>query len=265
VNPIGRLASELRELRWAHVVVELALLVLGILIALAVNDWMQDRHDAQTERQYLELLARDLDQDLEVLEEFAAFEERQTADGVMAYRALRSGAEVEDREAVARALSHLLSRRTLRLVRATYTDLLGTGNIRLIRNTVLRDRIVKLYESNERMSTIIDRNNQAFVDQLYVAFLLNGGLIAPRPGSNLPASNAEDIEFAGRMGVPVDASADRLWRLPADAPERQVLTGQVWQRTEVSFSAIRRATSVIAEISGTRAAIGRELAQRWPK
>jgi hypothetical protein len=264
-NPIGRLADELREMRWAHVVVELVLLVLGILIALAVNDWMQDRRDAQTERQYLELLARDLDQDLEVLKEFAAYEERQTADGVMAYRALRDPAEVADKEAIAEALSRLMSRRTLRLVRATYTDLLSTGNIRLIRNTGLRDRIVKLYEANERVSTIIDRNNQAFVDQMYMGFMMSTGLIAPRSGSNLRIIDAELNEFTARIGLPVNASADRLWGLPADAPERKLLNNHVWQRAEVSFQAIARARSLIADIRGVREAIGHEVASRSPQ
>jgi len=38
-----------------------------------------------------------------------------------------------NKEAVVSALSRLTSRRTLRLVRATYTNLVSTGNLRLIR------------------------------------------------------------------------------------------------------------------------------------
>jgi len=53
MNPIGRLSRDLRDMRWGQVAVELLLLVLGILIALAIDDRMQDRRDAQTERQYL--------------------------------------------------------------------------------------------------------------------------------------------------------------------------------------------------------------------
>lgn len=106
-------------MRWAQVVVELALLVLGILIALAVDGWMEDRRDASSERRYLELLVRDLDRDLAVLDEFLGYEERQVADSVFAYFALRGGVPAEDREAVADALTRLTWRRTLRLTRAT--------------------------------------------------------------------------------------------------------------------------------------------------
>lgn len=39
------------------------------------------------EREYLQLLVRDLQRDEEILKEFMDFEARQTSDGIMAYRA----------------------------------------------------------------------------------------------------------------------------------------------------------------------------------
>jgi len=81
-----RISDQLREMRWAQVVIELLLLVLGILIALAVDDWMQGRRDARMEREYLQLLVRDMQRDDEILKEFMDFEARQTSDGIMAYR-----------------------------------------------------------------------------------------------------------------------------------------------------------------------------------
>ena len=67
MNPVRRFAAALRERRWSHVVIELALLITGILIALAVDGWIDGRRDARLERQYLELLSRDLDRDIKVL------------------------------------------------------------------------------------------------------------------------------------------------------------------------------------------------------
>ena len=83
----------------------------------------------------------------EILKEFMDFEVRQTSVGIMAYRALRTSVADANKEAVVSALSRLTSRRTLRLVRATYTNLVSTGNLRLIRNSALRDRIVKYYDA----------------------------------------------------------------------------------------------------------------------
>ena len=98
MNPLRRFSDPLREMRWTQVVIELLLLVLGILIALAVDDWMQGRRDARMEREYLQLLARDLQRDDEILKEFIYFEERQTSDGIMAYRALRTSVADADYE-----------------------------------------------------------------------------------------------------------------------------------------------------------------------
>jgi hypothetical protein len=264
VNPIRRFSDALREMRWAQVVLELALLILGILIALAVDGWMDDRRDARAERQYLELLVRDLDRDLAVLDEFIAYEERQVADSILAYRALGVGVAPEDREAVAVALFRLTGRRTLRLTRATYTDLLGTGNLRLIRTPALRDRIVALYEANERTLVIRDRNNQVFVDDMYLQYLLGSGLVAPRPSNNLAAADDTGREFAERMATPVGIANDRLWQLPADAPELAVLANKVWFRGLVSSGAIAHAQTMAGEIREIREAITAELARRWP-
>jgi len=224
--------TALQDKRLGHVLLELLLLVAGILIALGVNGWIEDRREATSERLYLERLARDFNQDLEVLDEFVSFEERQTNDAVLAYRPLCGGAAVDDREEVARALDHLTGRRTIRFARATYSDLLSTGNLRLIRDAALRDRIVKLYESNERWAAIIDRNNQVYVDQLYLGFMMGAGLVEPRPDSNLPSVVAPRQAFARRLGTRVRSPMDRLWNLPpeqldvlradGDQPERPV-------------------------------------------
>jgi hypothetical protein len=264
VNPVSRISEALREMRWAQLVLELALLILGILIALAVDGWMDDRRDVQSERRYLELLVRDLDRDLEVLGEFLDYEERQVADSVFAYRALRGGVAPEDREAVAVALTRLTWRRTLRLTRATYTDLLSTGNLRLIRTPALRDRIVGLYENNERALVIRDLNNQVFVDDMFLQYLWNSGLVAPRPARNLVVPNSSTRDFAERVALPVETTNDRLWQLPPDSSERAVLANKVWIRGHISIVAIANAQAMAGENREVREAIAAELDRRWP-
>ena len=262
---VRRILDDLRELRWGQVFVELVLLVAGILIALAVNGWIDARRDARVEREYLELLVRDLDRDLEVLKEVEDFERAQVAAAALAYRGVRIGVPPEDRETVAAALGQLTARRTLRLSRATYSDLLSTGNLRLIRNGVLRDRIVRLYEANERAQTIRDRNNQEFVDRLYVTYLLDHGWVAPRPTRQLSAVASSDRKFADRVALPLDASLDRLWQLPPDAPDWAILGSRLWYRGLVSEGAIELSQKGAAEIRVVRDAIAAELAtRRWP-
>jgi hypothetical protein len=220
-------------MRWSHVVIELLLLITGILVALAVDGWIDDRRDARLERAYLERLEQDLERNLAILDEFVDFEQRQTADGVLAYRALRGVSEME-RERVAQALSNLANRRTLRLLRATYQDLLSTGNLSLVRDQMLRDAIVRLYEEADRTIAIVDRNNEVVVEQAYGQPLHESGLITPRFPTNLPWLEAQLASLRDQIDLPVDPVADRLWQLPADSAELQLLTNRVLRRTIVS-------------------------------
>jgi hypothetical protein len=262
VNPVRRISEALREMRWTQLVLELALLILGILIALAVDGWMDDRRDARLERAYLERLERDLQQNLVILDEFIAFESRQTADGVLAFRALRGVPGIE-REAIAEGLNHLANRRTLRLMRATYQDLLSTGNLSLIRDQSLRDAIVGVYEEAERTTTVVDRNNQALVDHAYGLPLVESGLVAPRFSTNLPGRLAGQLQaLKEQIGLPPDPEADRLWRLPADAPELTRLTNRVLRRTIVSTTTRIQAESLREQFRGAHEAVLAELSRR---
>lgn len=92
--PIRRIAGDLREVRWGHVLVEFVMLVVGILLALAVNNWVEDRRDARIERQYLERLVRDFDADLALLAELSEFERSQIDSGALAWRSLAARAAV---------------------------------------------------------------------------------------------------------------------------------------------------------------------------
>ncbi len=262
MDTLRRFATALRAAQWGQILVELALLVTGILIALAVDNWIDDRRDARVEHQYLELLARDLEQDLETLAEIRQFEQAQVAASVVAWRGLHLGVAPAEREAVSAALGQLTARRTMRLRRGTYTDLLSTGNLRLIRNAQLRDRIVRLYENNERAQSIRDRNNQEFVDRMYMTYLLDEALVAPRPARELPSIRDTDASFARRAGTTVDTDDDRLWRLPPSAPEWNVLAGRVWYRGIVSEAAVAQADQTTAEIRAVRKGISDELGRR---
>jgi hypothetical protein len=165
------------------------------------------------------------------------------------------------REEVARAISRLLSRRTLRLSRSTYTDLLSTGNVRLLRNARLRDDIARLYERNDRALAIRDRNNQVFVDEVFFAYVLETGLIAPRPSNSLATSIYPVMEYDQRVGVPVTVEQDLLWKLGPGSAEWMILANKVWYRTFVSFAAIGQAKTMVSDTAAARKSITDELAR----
>ena len=62
-------ASRRHGFDWPHALVELATVVVGILIALAINNWAQAHRDAMLEARYLDRLLADSAENLKMLQE----------------------------------------------------------------------------------------------------------------------------------------------------------------------------------------------------
>jgi len=61
---LGKLARRLREHDWFAALLELLIVIAGILIALQVSNWNQDRQDRALARQYAQRLHRELQSDI---------------------------------------------------------------------------------------------------------------------------------------------------------------------------------------------------------
>ncbi len=257
----GRLTDHLRRPHWSALALELVVVVAGILLALFFDGWAQDRRDRAAEVTYLQFLERDLQQTIDQLEESKAFEGRLLEDGRVVYRSISNGVAPADRPAVSLALARLGARRTLRLANATYVDLVNTGNLQLIDDRELRDRVVQFYENAERSLAIIDRNNAFFVDEMYFGRVLASGAIIPRPafddGENVLVS--ADSTLRGALSGGYLEEPDPIWRLPLNGPEWRAVRGQVVMRMRISAIVQATADALIEEAAALRAATRAEL------
>lgn len=144
---------------------EFAVVVSGILVALALQAWYQSRQDAAREGEYLHQLAGDLDVNARGLEKSLAQDSlRMDLNRVVLQAMRRPGPLVPDS-----------ARAWLRWNRGWYSDprpilgtvttLIQTGDIRLIRDPALRAGIVSYASSMttdiERLSKNVDRLMQA--------------------------------------------------------------------------------------------------------
>ena len=227
-------------MRWLHdswtgrFLFEFVVVVAGVLVALALNAWLQERQDARSEATYLALLSRDLDRTIADLEVFVAFEERQLDDGVFAQRAIARVPIEGDTERVSEALAHLLTRQTMMLRNSTYLDLVSTGHLSLIRDAALRDAIVDFYQVTGQRFEVINRNNSYFVDDAYNTNVILSGLIQFRLSSNHPVVAANVAEMGHRLGAGFAIPEDRLWSLPPQAPEWAMVRSSLMGRMLVS-------------------------------
>ena len=59
---LSRLAGAFTRRHWSTLVIELALIVVGIVVALSIDDWARERDGQRSEKIYLASLIRYLDQ-----------------------------------------------------------------------------------------------------------------------------------------------------------------------------------------------------------
>ena len=206
-----------KGVRWF--LAEFLVVVVGVLVAVALNAWYQSGLDTASERSYLTFLSRDLQRAVQDLEEQVRFEDLQIKDGIDVDRALSSADRPQDTMALSAAMGRLGTRKTMTLKNSTYEDLISTGNFHLIRDVGLRDHIAEFYQATGLQFEITNKNNAFFVDEMYTANVLLSGLVLSRPGSNHPTLNASDAMLADDLRGGYVDRPDALWELATDAPQ----------------------------------------------
>ena len=218
-----RVADALRARSAGDLVVELSLIFIGIVLALAVDGWLERQREAAVAEQSLELVRNDLLQLIEQADEVEAHNRRVLEAIGVVWAALDQPGLVDEDPEVFEALSVMMWRRTVRWPRAAYEEMVATGNLRALSDADLRSSMVRFYQVLQRDEEIMLRNNEAFTDDHYVGLLVDGGLVV-----NVPLSDAAYSMDAARTTdeiraqyLPVDQMfRGRLWDLPADHPDR---------------------------------------------
>ena len=139
---------------------EFLIVVVGILTALGVDDWSQARSDRQLEVHLLTSLAADLEndrQDAERQERYSA-RHRDAVDHLLAISGHPSAPG--DRQfgmssgEIDASLHRLSSKPELEVFNPTFTEMIATGSIRVIRNQSLRRQIASYYQRAELLLSV---------------------------------------------------------------------------------------------------------------
>jgi len=154
-------ASRRQGFDWPHALVELATVVVGILIALAINNWAQARHDAIVEGRYLDRLLSDSAENATMLQERINLHTQRAATLAHMTNWLTSGTQPPTDDEVSSVLCRWFMQPALRLRRETYAELVSTGNLSLLRDVSLRG-LLQQAEARHEESLRLDR----FLDTL---------------------------------------------------------------------------------------------------
>lgn len=151
--------SVAKYLRYA--VGEIVLVVIGILIALQINNWNAYQKDRKMEKHYYENFLEEMRADSSFIHGYWAWAyPRKIAGLQLARQYVLHNLEVTDTADFINKIGRggLLSRSSLFENTGTYDDIISTGNLRLIRNKNIRSQILYYY-------TLID-NTTKYMDNL---------------------------------------------------------------------------------------------------
>ncbi len=184
----------------AYAAGEVVLVVIGILIALQLNNWNSDRIDGIKEQGFVVNLKRDLSNQLEAIDRQLRDEAlySRSAKGVL--DAYMGGDEIAWDSTQIDAVANLCVRTTFVITNPTYTELISSGNIDLIRNEYMKDQIILYYQELDRLEKIITRNNSLFVDQEFVPNMSRLGVLTQR----------DIVRFRESYGKPGDEQKDYI-------------------------------------------------------
>ena len=174
---------------------EIVLVVMGILIALQINNWNQQRIEQNKEQVYLENIKRDLKNQLESIDLQLEIEKKYIdntqpfLDYYYKHKKIKLDATFNQNLTVA------TERKTFVRTDPTYTDLISSGNIDIIKDVAFKNKLIEYYQNLERVEKINHNNNIHLNDQIYFSEFLK---LIYYDDETIPSSE-ELVEISNRI------------------------------------------------------------------
>ena len=147
---IRRMAHFIRAHDWSSVVIEIIVVIVGLLLAFQLDEWVELRGERVQEAEYIERLIEDFEDDIPAIQ-FAI----ELADMRLRLADLLMDVSNDPTAATARpieflgAVSQAAFTYTPSLTSHTFEDLRSTGNMRLLLNQEIKDGLYDYYGYDE--------------------------------------------------------------------------------------------------------------------
>ena len=160
-----RLLSENKFSKYLmYAIGEIVLVVIGILIALSINNWNEGRKLKQLKKEYLYSLKRDLTANLTLLNEALRYAENDIkTNRAFASRLSSSNATIDTLKTIARYEFNPIMKGLRTLNQNTYNSLITTGNIELL-GKELTQNTQEYYAVQQNSMSFIIVNSQSYID-----------------------------------------------------------------------------------------------------
>jgi hypothetical protein len=173
-NVRQKLAAENKVMAYLRYAIgEIFLVVIGILIALQVNNWKEDIQNHKLEKTTLENIRSDLVLQQGIINEQLQFESAKVAETDTAALFISDSLSAEKLNALLITLS---SRLTFIENKTSYISMDNTGGKKLIRNYSLQNAIVRYYQRLDYVTQVINNDNLFNTDSQFGAFVTSNSL-----------------------------------------------------------------------------------------
>jgi hypothetical protein len=154
---------------------EIVLVVIGILIALSINNWNETNKESKVEQNYLVNILNDLKDQNTSLEIQMANEKSYFEATSKLLKGYEANKDLVLDSTFFKTGSFLTARKTFVITDPTYTDLISSGNIILIKDIDFKNKLIEFYQELERIEKVIQNNNSFHVDQNYLSTYVKNG------------------------------------------------------------------------------------------
>lgn len=127
---------------------EVVLVVIGILLALQINTWNQQRIDAAVEQDYLTLLRQELQNNIDFMQAYYLDRYERKINGLKMVRAYGEGTyTIDDSTSFARETGYgaVFGSGRIQANTTVFDEIVSTGKLGIIRNKELRRRLIDYY------------------------------------------------------------------------------------------------------------------------
>lgn len=156
---------------------EIILVVIGILIALQINNWNNNRLNAKREANYIKNIERDLNNQISAIQAQIDFEAKIADNCLLALQPYNETNQLRIDTTFAIVITSISARRTFNNPNPSYIELISTGNIELLKNETFKNNLINYYEELERIENVIDGNNSSFIDQEFIPAMNKLGVV----------------------------------------------------------------------------------------
>jgi hypothetical protein len=139
---------------------EIVLVVIGILIALAINNWNQNRINTCKQQDYLIGLKNDLEKQITSFNTSVQFYDRIIGKGESILVDFSSIGKLIEIDSVNRKLSYLMYSGGYPEITTTFNELNSTGQLNLIKEKSLRSQVIKYYQNSENYQKAVEGNTK---------------------------------------------------------------------------------------------------------